>query len=132
MEQAAGNQQLKNAFADHREITATHVQRLEEVFDMLGEKALAKKCDAIEGLTMEGEGTIESTPSRTETRDTGLIMSAQKVENYEITAYNGLIKLGTSLGYGDVVDLLNETLAEEQQASELLEDIGSQLLQSRS
>jgi ferritin-like metal-binding protein YciE len=123
MQKAATSDELKQAFADHLETTETHVERLEEIFELLGKKAQAKKCDAMAGITEEGAGIIEETEKGTATRDVGLILSAQKVEHYEIATYGGLAQLAKTLGLEDVASLLEETLAEEKEADELLTHI---------
>ncbi|HWB23840.1 MAG TPA: ferritin-like domain-containing protein [Chitinophagaceae bacterium] len=120
MQKAATSEQLKQAFTDHLETTKGHVERLEQVFEMLGKKAQAKKCDAMEGITKEGEGIIEETEDGTATRDVGLILAGQKVEHYEISTYGGLEQLARTLGKNDIADILAETLAEEKEADELL------------
>jgi len=116
MKKAATSEELRQAFADHLEITKTHVSRLEEVFELLGHKAVAKKCDAMEGITKEGESIIEDTEEGTATRDVGLILAAQKVEHYEISTYGGLTQLAKTLGLNDVAKLLHTTLQEEKKA----------------
>src|SRR4051812_36983160 len=113
MQKAANSEELANAFADHLEVTKTHVTRLEQVFEILGKKAQGKKCDAMEGITKEGESIIDETVKGTSTRDVGLIMAAQKVEHYEIATYGGLKQLATTLGLEEISDILNETLEEE-------------------
>src|ERR1700759_4773340 len=113
---SASASSLKNAISNHLEQTKNHVERLEQVFELLGKKPQAKKCDAMEGLTKEGEGVIEDTDSGTPARDLGIIMASQKVEHYEISAYAGLSKLAEKLGLTDVIAALSETLAEEQNA----------------
>jgi ferritin-like metal-binding protein YciE len=90
---------------------------------MLGEKAQAKKCEAMEGITKEGEGIIEDTEKGTSTRDVGLILAAQKVEHYEISTYGGLHQLAITLGKDDVAQILAETLAEEKEADVTLTTI---------
>ncbi len=120
MADAANAAELKSAIAEHREITKSHVSRLENVFELLGVKIQAKKCDACEGLVMSGEHIIENTDPGTEARDTGIIMASLKVENYEITSYNGLIQLATTLGQTDVAEILRQNLAEEMVADEML------------
>ncbi len=117
---AAGGEELKANLQNHLEQTKEHASRLEQVFEAMGMKIQAKKCDAAEGLVMSGEHVIENTIAGTEARDTGLIMSALKVENFEITTYNGLIQLATKLGYTEVAQLLNENLADEVEAEQLL------------
>lgn len=123
MKKASTSDALANAFAEHLEVTKTHVARLEQVFELLGKKAQAKKCDAMEGLVKEGEGIIEDTDEGTATRDVGLILAAQKVEHYEIATYGCLAQLAKTLGLEDVADLLGQTLAEEKEADETLTDI---------
>jgi ferritin-like metal-binding protein YciE len=123
MKKAATSEELANAFADHLEVTKTHVERLEQVFELLGKKAQAKKCDAMEGLVKEGEGIMEDTDEGSATRDVGLILAAQKVEHYEIATYGGLAQLAKTLGLDDIADLLDQTLAEEKEADQLLTDI---------
>ncbi len=123
MQKAATSADLKQAFADHLEATKEHVTRLEEVFELLGKKAQAKKCDAMAGITEEGAGIIEETEKGTATRDVGLILAAQKVEHYEIATYGGLAQLARTLGYNDAAEILETTLAEEKEADTLLTDI---------
>lgn len=114
MKKAATTEQLKMAFEKHLEETKVQIERLEEVFELMGEKARGKKCEAIEGIVKEGEGIIEDTEKGTATRDVGLILAAQKVEHYEISTYGGLAQLARTLGKEDVARLLDETLKEEK------------------
>jgi len=123
MQKAATSSELKQAFADHLEVTKQHVQRLEDVFGMMGKKPQAKKCDAMEGITKEGQGIIEETEAGTATRDVGLILAGQKVEHYEISTYGGLAQLARTIGRDDVASVLAETLAEEKEADELLTSV---------
>ncbi len=123
MAKAATSPELKQAFQEHLEVSKTHVTRLEKVFELLGQKPQAKKCEAIEGITKEGEGIIEDTEQGTATRDVGLIMAAQKVEHYEISTYGGLSQLATTLGFDDAAELLTATLEEEKEADMMLTGI---------
>ena len=116
MQRAASSSDLKSAFVEHLEVTKGHVARLEEVFGILGKKPQAKKCDAMEGITKEGESIIEDTDAGTSTRDVGLILAAQKVEHYEIATYGGLTQLAKTLGYNEIASILETTLAEEKEA----------------
>lgn len=120
MAKAATSQELKDAFTHHLEETKTHVERIEQVFEMLEEKPQAKKCEAMEGITKEGESIIEDTETGTSTRDVGLILAGQKVEHYEIATYGGLIQLAKNLGRDDVAEILIQTLQEEKNADEQL------------
>ena len=123
MAKAANAEELKNAFTEHLEATKTHITRLEQVFEMLGKKAQAKKCEAMEGLAKEAESVIEDTEEGTSTRDVGLIISAQKVEHYEIATYGGLAQIATTLQLDDIAELLKSTLKEEKEADVLLTSI---------
>lgn len=123
MKKAATSQELKQAFENHRTMTLEQVLRLEQVFGILGEKPKAKKCDAIEGITKEGEGIIDDTEEGTATRDVGLILAAQKVEHYEISTYGGLAQLANTLGLEEAANLLGQTLEEEKQTDLLLSSI---------
>lgn len=123
MIEAAGNNKLRKALTDHLAETTNQVARLEQAFELLGEKIVAKKCDAMEGLTMSGEHVIENTVAATATRDLGLIMSGLKVENFEITTYTGMIQVATSLGLAEVADLLQQNLDEELSANEKLTEL---------
>lgn len=123
MSKAATSAELKQAFLNHLEETKVHVTRLEQVFELMGEKPKAKKCDAMEGITKEGEGIIEETEKGTATRDVGLILAAQKVEHYEIATYGGLAQLAKTLGRDEVAEILSTTLEEEKTADSLLTGI---------
>lgn len=123
LEKAATSEELAAAFADHLAVTQEQVSRLEQIFEMLGEKPRGKKCEGMEGLVKEGETVIEDTEDGTSTRDAGLIISAQKVEHYEIAAYGGLATLAKTLGKEDVATILGEILEEEKEADELLTNL---------
>ena len=120
MQKACTSDDLRNAFAEHLEQTQTHVTRLEQAFELLGEKAVAKKCDAMAGLVEEANGIIEETDKGTSIRDVGLIMAAQKVEHYEIATYGALVTLAKTMGNDELSSLLEETLGEEKETDELL------------
>ena len=123
MERAATSDELQTAFADHLEVTREQVSRLEQVFEMLGEKPRGKKCEGMEGLVKEAESVIEDTEAGSSTRDVGLIISAQKVEHYEIAAYGGLTQLAKTLGKDDIAAILGEILEEEKEADEHLTNL---------
>ena len=127
MQQAASSSDLADAIGDHLEETRTHVDRLEQIFDMLGEKPQAKKCDAMEGITKEGERIVEDTEEGTSTRDAGVIMASQKVEHYEMATYGSLKQIATVLQLPEVADLLSQTLEEERAADEKLSQIAEGL-----
>ncbi len=120
MAKNATEAKLKDAFEAHRKETEGHVTRLESVFELMGKKAQAKKCEAMAGITKEGDDIIEETKKGTETRDVGLILAAQKVEHYEIATYGGLAELARTIGKPKVAAILEQTLAEEKKADESL------------
>ncbi|MEO5996834.1 MAG: ferritin-like domain-containing protein [Chitinophagaceae bacterium] len=123
MNKAATTPQLKQAFTEHLAVTQEHVARLDKVFELLGKKAQAKKCDAMAGLTMEADGIIEETEKGSLTRDVALIMAAQKVEHYEIATYGGLAQITKTMGKNDISEIFAQTLAEEKEADQALTDI---------
>jgi len=123
MQKAATSEELQQAIEEHLNQTKEHVNRLEQVFDQLGEKAQAKKCEAMEGLTKEGDTVVEETEDGTATRDVGIIVSAQKVEHYEISAYGSLITLAKTMGQDEVADILTQTLEEEKETDQLLSQL---------
>jgi ferritin-like metal-binding protein YciE len=106
---------LVTALNDHLAVTEAQVTRVEEVFRAIGEKAQAKKCDAMEGLIKESEGIMEETEMGP-VRDAGIIGAAQKVEHYEIATYGTLCAFAKTLGEDEALELLLQTLEEEKEA----------------
>ncbi|HVU57777.1 MAG TPA: ferritin-like domain-containing protein [Puia sp.] len=123
MQKAATTDELKDAFEDHLYQTQRHVRRLEKIFEMLGQKAEGKKCEAIEGIVREAETIIQETEENTMTRDAALIMAAQKVEHYEIATYGGLVQMAITMGQYEVAEVLDRTLMEEEDTDLLLTEI---------
>lgn len=117
---AATSDELRAALETHKEETDNQVARLDQVFEIIGEKASAKKCDAMEGLIKESESIVEDTEDGSITRDAGIISAAQKSEHYEIASYGTLRTLANTLGYTEAAQLLDETLAEEKKTDDLL------------
>ncbi|MBC7827640.1 MAG: ferritin-like domain-containing protein, partial [Chitinophagaceae bacterium] len=105
LEKAATSAELKQALEDHLTVTEEQVARLEQVFELLGKKAQAKKCEAMEGLSKEADSMVEETEKGSMTRDVAIIMAAQKVEHYEIATYGGLTQLANTMGLTEVADL---------------------------
>ncbi|HEX8039726.1 MAG TPA: ferritin-like domain-containing protein [Chryseosolibacter sp.] len=120
MSRSATSKELKKAFDQHLEVTKKQVGRLEKVFGLMGRKAQAKKCEAMKGLIEESEGIISETKDDTFTRDAALIITAQKVEHYEIAAYGGLVQLARTMNKKGVANTLAVTLGEEKRTDELL------------
>ena len=123
MHKAATTDELKAAIEEHTTQTEGHIKRLEQVFELIGKKAVAKKCDAMEGLVKEGESIVEETEDGTMTRDVGIIMASQKIEHYEIATYGGLVSLANTMGLEEAAGLLTETLEEEKETDQNLSDI---------
>lgn len=118
----ASNSQLKQAFSDHLDETEGHVQRLEKIFNMLGESSRGKKCKGMEGLIEEAKELLEQDVDE-DVLDAGLISKAQHVEHYEIAGYGTVRTYAEQLGFNDQAKLLQQTLDEEGNANELLTDI---------
>lgn len=123
LKKAATSEELAQAFEKHTEETAEHIARLEQVFELLEEKAVAKKCEAMEGLIKEAESIVEETDKGTMVRDAGLIMAAQKVEHYEIASYGTLRTFAEIMGHTEVVDLLDQTLENEKATDVILTEV---------
>lgn len=121
MAQNATTPSLTAVITEHISVTGLHVARLEEVFQLMGEKAEGKKCEAMAGLLKEGDGMLEETQPGP-VRDAGIIAAAQKVEHYEIASYGTLCAFAKVLGENDAAMLLHKTLAEEKEADMLLSD----------
>jgi ferritin-like metal-binding protein YciE len=119
MAKAADSEELRTAFKDHLAQTQIHVSRLEDVFTSSGLKASSKKCEGMEGLTKEGAEVIEDHEKGC-VRDSGLIIAAQKVEHYEISAYGSLRTLAQVMGLEDAAETLQKTLEEEGDADKHL------------
>ena len=115
----ATESKLKKAIEDHIAVTEGQVQRLEKIFEILGESSRGKKCDAMEGLIKEGESILEETEPGP-VRDAGIISASQKIEHYEIASYGTLSAFANTLGETEIVALLEATLAEEKEADALL------------
>lgn len=123
MQEAATTQKLKDAFGSHLTETEGHVDRIEQVFGMIGEEVDSTKCPAMAGIVDEGEDIIDDTDDGTAQRDVGLIFAGQKAEHYEIATYGGLITLAQTLGYDQAADLMKQTLQEEKNADVKLTNI---------
>lgn len=122
MEKNVTSPKLKDAINSHKSETDVHITRLEEVFEILGEKAKAEKCDAMEGLIKEGEGIMEETEAGS-VRDAAIIAAAQKVEHYEIASYGTLVAYSQLLQEEGAMKILQQTLDEEKSCDSLLTDL---------
>lgn len=130
MARAANDQKMKDAFQKHLEETKNHVERLKQVFELLGAKAKAKPCKGMQGLVEEGQETIEEGKEKPDAAaDLALAVAAQKVEHYEIAAYGSVRTIAEHLDEKKVVRLLAQTLAEEEKTDKLLTTLSAPLLE---
>nr|WP_295884049.1 ferritin-like domain-containing protein [uncultured Devosia sp.] len=112
MAKAAQSEELRAGFEQHAAESEGHVERLEQIFELLGKPARGKTCDAILGIIEEGKSIMDEFKG-TVALDAGLVSAAQAVEHYEIARYGTLKTWATQLGLKDVVALLDATLQEE-------------------
>lgn len=122
MAKAAQSPQLKAGFEQHLQETEAHVDRLEKVFDLLGQPVRGKTCEAILGIIEEGK-TIMDDFKDTSALDAGLISAAQAVEHYEIARYGTLKSWAQQMGMNDAVKLLDATLKEEMATDRKLTEV---------
>ena len=131
MEKAVGkDSKLATAFNKHFHETEGQVQRLEQVFELIGEKPKGKTCAAIEGLTEEAEELMKEVDCQA-TLEAGLLAGAQAVEHYEIARYGTLIEWAKMLGYKEAVKLLEETLNQEKKTDQSLNDMAVREINQR-
>ena len=121
---AAQSDKLRAAFDKHHDETEGHIERLEQIFELLGKPARGKKCDAIEGILDEGQEVMEEYED-TPALDAGLLAAAQAVEHYEISRYGTLRTWAEKLSMREAVSLLDLTLAEEKKTDETLTKIAT-------
>lgn len=125
MAKAANREQLSDAFLRHREQTQSHVTRLEQVFELLGEKPRGKTCPAMNGILEEAKEMMKDFKG-SPACDAALIAAAQAVEHYEITRYGTLRSWAQTLGMDEAVDLFGQTLDEESATDEELSRLAEQ------
>lgn len=117
---AASSQQLRNAFEEHLQQTQDQIARLDQIFERLGVRFTASdKCEGMEGLLKEGDEFIKEQASPA-VHDAGLIVAAQKVEHYEMAAYGSLCTFAELLNFDEDLNMLKETMNEEEEADERL------------
>jgi ferritin-like metal-binding protein YciE len=122
MIEAAHFPQLKNALQDHLNVTRKQVERLDQVFDILGEDASGQTCKGMKGVIKEGDEII-SQGGDNATVDAGIISAAQRVEHYEMAGYGTVRTYAELLGQQQIANLLQQTLDEEKEADEKLTEI---------
>lgn len=123
---AAKEPKLKKAFEEHREETEGQIERLNEIFEIIGKTPRAKTCEAMQGITAEMEEDLEDFGDSPASDDV-LIGCAQAVEHYEIARYGMLRAWSAKLGYDEATPLLQATLDEEKAADQRLSDLAEQL-----
>ena len=123
MAKAATSPDLKAGFEQHREETEGHIERLEQIFEIIGAPARGKTCDAILGILEEGKSIMEDFKG-SPALDAGLVSSAQAVEHYEIARYGTLKAWAKQMGHADVVKLLDATEQEEIATDKKLSQVG--------
>ncbi len=127
MAKAASSEELQDAFEKHLEQTKSHVDRLEEVFEEIGEKPKGKTCKAMKGLIDEGSEILKEDGEES-VIDAGIIVAAQKVEHYEIASYGSVRTFAQLLGKDRSADLLQRTLDEESEANEVLNKLAEDIV----
>ncbi len=118
---------LKTAFNEHLQQTKVHVTRLEAVFQTIGEPAVGRQCPTIDRIAKESDELAADATEDLVQQDMALLCTGQKAEHYEIATYDGLIMLAKALDYTDLVETLEETLAEEEANLLLLNFVAQQL-----
>ncbi len=126
MAKAANSEELSNGFTEHLEQTRGHVERLEQIFEALGERPSGKKCAGMEGLIEEGSEVIGD-DFEGNVMDAALIGAAQRVEHYEIAAYGTVCAFAELLGETQHLKLLQQTLDEEKQTDEKLTELSQEI-----
>jgi ferritin-like metal-binding protein YciE len=122
MAKNATNEELIAALENHLEETEGQIEKLEQVFESIGKKPQAKKCDAMAGLVKEGEEIMKES-DKGAMRDAGIISAGQKVEHYEIATYGTLRTFAKTLGLNDAAGLLQEILDQEKAADVKLTEV---------
>lgn len=122
MSKAAQSEELLAAFEKHLEETEGQIERLEEIFEIIGKRAQGKTCPAIDGIIEEGEEIMDEYKGAA-ALDAGLLAAAQAVEHYEISRYGTLKRWAEVLGMNDAAKLLGQTLDEESRTDEALTKI---------
>ena len=126
MAKASSNAELRQGFEEHLRQTAEQVSRLEQIFEMIGEKPTGKKCMGMEGLIKEGSEVMKEEYEGA-VMDAALIGAAQRVEHYEIAGYGTVREFAELLGEDEHVDLIEQTLEEEKQTDEKLTQMAEQI-----
>jgi ferritin-like metal-binding protein YciE len=127
MAKAASDEELAEGFREHTGQTQEQAQRIEQIFEKLGQKARSKPCAAMKGLIEEGREVIEKEMEESMT-DIALCAAARRVEHYEIAAYDSLMTAAKMAKQPEVAELLKQTLGEETEMDKRLSNLGKRLL----
>ncbi len=122
MARAAKNEELRNALNTHREETQGQVERLEQLFEMVGKRAQGKPCEAMMGLVAEGQEIMEEYKD-SPALEAGMIAAQQAIEHYEIARYGTMRTWAQQLGMNDAIPLIEQTLEEEKKTDQLLTEL---------
>jgi ferritin-like metal-binding protein YciE len=123
---AASSEELQNALTEHLEVTREQAKRIEQIFQNMGEKLKAEKCKGMEGVIKEG-AEILSEDMDENVKDAAIISAAQRVEHYEMAGYGTVRTWANLLGESEAEELLQETLDEEKEADEKLNELAEQI-----
>lgn len=131
MAKGASSPELKELFTEHLEETKGQVERLKQIFEMLGQKPTGKVCKAMQGLVEEGKEQLENDEEGA-TKDVCIAGAALRVEHYEIAGYTAAIAIAEALGHDEIVELLTENLNEEEEAGRKVQEQTEPLLEEAS
>ncbi|HUK23548.1 MAG TPA: ferritin-like domain-containing protein [Terriglobales bacterium] len=122
---AAKSRALKTALTEHLQVTKTHANRIEQIFEQLGKKAKGEKCKGMQGVIQEGSDLVEEIKD-VATRDAAIIASAQRVEHYEMAGYGTARTYAELLGHEEAGKALQQTLDEEKEADQKLTELAGE------
>lgn len=131
MAKGASSPELKELFTEHLEETKGQVERLKQIFEMLGQKPTGKVCKAMQGLVEEGKEQLDNDEEGA-TKDVCIAGAALRVEHYEIAGYTAAIAIAEALGHDEIVELLTENLNEEEEAGRKVQEQTEPLLEEAS
>jgi len=126
MAKEASSDELRQSIEEHLEQTRGQAERLEQIFEQLGEKPKGKKCKGMQGLLEEGKETLEEDMEE-DTKDAAIIAAAQRVEHYEISGYGTVRTYANLLGESEAAELLEETLNEEKETDHKLTQLAEEI-----
>ena len=126
MAKEASSDELRQSIEEHLEQTRGQAERLEQIFEQLGEKPKGKKCKGMQGLLEEGKETLEEDMEE-DTKDAAIIAAAQRVEHYEISGYGTVRTYANLLGESEAAELLEETLNEEKETDQKLTQLAEEI-----